>query len=113
MVINDPKVPLAWTAATFAKERYAWFALKDPAVLRGTLLWISNGGRDYAPWSGKNFALGVEPVNGFFDLGRVVTPPQDHPLAGRLGSTFKAGEPRTIQYRLSAAALATEPSESP
>ncbi|WP_250518715.1 hypothetical protein [Caballeronia sp. ATUFL_M1_KS5A] len=75
------------------------------------VLWISNGGRDYAPWSGQNFALGVEPVNGFFDLGRVVTPPQDHPLAGRTGTTFKAGEPRTIRYRLSAAAFEGEPSE--
>lgn len=66
------------------------------------VLWISNGGRDYEPWSGKNFALGVEPVCGFFDLGRVVTPPPDHPLADRKGCRFEASKPRTIRYGLSA-----------
>jgi hypothetical protein len=70
--------------------------------LPDALLWISNGGRAYEPWSGRNFALGVEPAQSFFDLGRVVTPPADHPLAGRTGLAFRAGVPRTISYRLSA-----------
>ncbi|RFU49753.1 hypothetical protein [Paraburkholderia sp. DHOC27] len=69
------------------------------------VMWISNGGRDYEPWSQRNFALGVEPVRGFFDLGRVVTPPPDHPLADRVGQSFEAGKPHTIRYRLSATAL--------
>lgn len=68
------------------------------------VLWISNGGRNYAPWASRNFALGVEPVSGFFDLGRVVTPSADHPLASRTGFAFTAGTPRIIRYRLSAAA---------
>ncbi|MGF7134566.1 hypothetical protein P3T40_006072 [Paraburkholderia sp. EB58] len=74
----------------------------NPDELPDALLWISNGGRTYAPWSGRNFALGVEPAQSFFDLGRVVVPPADHPLAGRTGLAFRAGMPRTISYRLSA-----------
>lgn len=70
--------------------------------LPDALLWISNGGRTGDPWRGRNFALGVEPVQSFFDLGRVVVPPADHPLANRSGLAFNAGKPRTISYRLSA-----------
>ena len=75
-----------------------WNADELPDVL----LWISNGGRTYAPWDGRNFALGVEPANSFFDLGRVVIPPLDHPLASRLGLKLSVGTPRTIRYRISA-----------
>ncbi len=77
----------------------------DPSELPDALLWISNGGRTRAPWSGRHFALGVEPINSFFDLGRVVTPPPHHPLAGRSGLAFKADTPRTITYRLSARSI--------
>ena len=74
----------------------------NPDELPDALLWISNGGRTYEPWSRRNFALGVEPAQSFFDLGRVVMPPADHPLAGRTGLAFRAGVPRTISYRLTA-----------
>lgn len=70
--------------------------------LPDALLWISNGGRTNAPWCGKNFALGVEPANSFFDLGRVVVPPATHPLVDRSGLRFLAGKPRSLHYRLSA-----------
>lgn len=69
--------------------------------LPDALLWISNGGRTHEPWSGRHFAVGVEPANSFFDLSRVAIPPANHPLAGRTGMVFKAGVPRTITYRLS------------
>ncbi|MFM0740621.1 hypothetical protein PQQ51_25550 [Paraburkholderia xenovorans] len=70
--------------------------------LPDALLWISNGGRKHEPWCGKNFALGVEPANSFFDLGRVVVPPRNHPLAERSGLRFLVETPRTIRYRISA-----------
>ncbi|MFM0121660.1 hypothetical protein P0D73_22680 [Paraburkholderia sp. RL18-101-BIB-B] len=73
--------------------------------LPDALLWISNGGRTNAPWCGRNFALGVEPANSFFDLGRVVVPPASHPLAARSGLRFLVEEPRTIRYRLSVQAI--------
>lgn len=73
--------------------------------LPDAMLWISNGGRAHEPWSGRHFALGVEPAQSFFDLGRLMTPPADHPLATRTGLAFKAGKWRTISYRLSARVL--------
>lgn len=37
--------------------------------LPSCLLWLSNRGRDYAPWNGRVCALGIEPVAAAFDLG--------------------------------------------
>ena len=70
MVMADPDLPFAWSAVTFPKERFAWFALKDPRVLTGTTLWISNGGRHYPPWSGRHVnVLGIEEVTSYFHYG--------------------------------------------
>ncbi|MCX6901973.1 MAG: hypothetical protein NTW03_00540 [Verrucomicrobia bacterium] len=70
MLINDLDVPFAWTAVTFPRQHYVWFALKNPRVLRQTVLWLSNGGRHYAPWSGRHTAvLGVEDVTSYFHCG--------------------------------------------
>ena len=60
----------AWTAVTFARQRYVWLALKDPRVLRSTILWLSNGGRHYPPWSGRHVSvMGLEEVTANFHYG--------------------------------------------
>lgn len=41
----------------------------DASVLPSLLLWISNRGRRYAPWNGRNLCVGVEPIAGAFELG--------------------------------------------
>jgi hypothetical protein len=70
LVASDGRAPIAWTAVTFAKQRYVWLALKDPRVLRSTILWLSNGGRHYPPWSGRHVnVLGLEEVTANFHYG--------------------------------------------
>ena len=70
MLASDTNAPFAWTAVAFAKQRYVWFALKDPRVLRSTILWISNGGRHYAPWSSRHVnVMGLEEVTSNFHHG--------------------------------------------
>ncbi|HEX4121401.1 MAG TPA: hypothetical protein VH619_12340 [Verrucomicrobiae bacterium] len=70
LMVADPSAPFAWTAVTFPKQRYVWFALKDPNVLRQTVMWISNGGRHYPPWSSRHVnVLGLEEVTSFFHIG--------------------------------------------
>lgn len=70
MIVSETEVPFAWTAVTFPRERYVWFALKDPRVLRSTVFWLSNGGRHYPPWNGRHVnVLGLEEVTSFFHLG--------------------------------------------
>jgi hypothetical protein len=52
---------IGWSAALARKDGFLFFAVKDAAALPETLLWMSNGGRRYAPWSGRHTAvLGIE-----------------------------------------------------
>lgn len=50
-----------WTAVARNAEDDLVLILKNPAELPITMLWLSNGGRDYAPWNGRHVGvLGVE-----------------------------------------------------
>jgi hypothetical protein len=50
-----------WTALARHAEDDLLLLLKNPAELPITMLWFSNGGRDYAPWSGRHLGvLGIE-----------------------------------------------------
>ncbi|MCC2689581.1 MAG: hypothetical protein K0S21_2384 [Rhizobiaceae bacterium] len=50
-----------WTAVSRAAEADLVLVLKNPADLPVTMLWISNGGRDYTPWNGRHVGvLGIE-----------------------------------------------------
>jgi hypothetical protein len=70
LLAADPKLDFAWTAVTFPKQRYVWFALKDPKKLPSTLFWISNGGRHYPPWNGRHVnVMGLEEVCSYFHYG--------------------------------------------
>ncbi|MDW4499948.1 hypothetical protein R5H30_18290 [Sulfitobacter sp. D35] len=52
---------LGWTAVTRPAEGDLYLSLRNARHLPMTMLWHSNGGRDYAPWSGRHFGcLGVE-----------------------------------------------------
>lgn len=70
MLVHQSHADFAWSAAAFPAEGYAWFCLKDPRVLRSTILWISNGGRHYPPWNGRHLAvMGIEEVTSYFHYG--------------------------------------------
>jgi len=50
-----------WTALARDAEQDLLLVLKNPAELPITMLWYSNGGRDYAPWNGRHIGvLGIE-----------------------------------------------------
>ena len=52
---------LGWTAVTRPQEGDLYLSLRDARALPMTMLWHSNGGRDYPPWSSRHFGcLGVE-----------------------------------------------------
>ncbi|MBX3580436.1 MAG: hypothetical protein KF810_00875 [Rhizobiaceae bacterium] len=52
---------LGWTTVAREKEGDIFISLRNAARLPMTQLWFSNGGRDYAPWSGRHVGcLGVE-----------------------------------------------------
>ena len=70
MVCADTSLDFSWSAATFERERYVWFNLKNPRILASTMLWFSNGGRHFAPWSGRHInVMGMEEGTTFWGDG--------------------------------------------
>ena len=95
MLTADPKLPFAWNAVVFPRERYVWFALRDPRVLRHTILWISNGGRHYPPWNGRHVAvMGLEDVTSYFHSG-LAESVAENPLNSRAIPTTLMLDPKT------------------
>jgi hypothetical protein len=108
ILVSDAKAPFAWTAVSFPKERYVWFALKDPRVLRETIFWLSNGGRHYAPWSGRHVnVMGLEEVTSYFHLGVAESARKN--LMSRKGLptclALDARKPLVVNYIMGVAAI--------
>lgn len=108
MMVADPSLTLGWTAVAFPKERYAWFALKNPAKLPNLVLWLSNGGRHYAPWNGRHRrVMGVEDTLSYFHLG-LAESAKKNPLTEMgypTAATLNARKPTVIKYGFGVAAL--------
>lgn len=82
MVAADAAAPLGWSAAT-SQDGWVWFALKDPRVLPSTTLWLSNGGRTYAPWNSRHRrVVGIEEVRSYFAEGHAAAI-ADNPVSRR------------------------------
>jgi hypothetical protein len=70
LFVSDAAREFCFSSVSFPNEGYLYFQLKDPAVLSETLMWLSNGGRHYAPWSGRvHGVLGLEEVTTYFAYG--------------------------------------------
>lgn len=108
MLTADPKLSLAWSAVTFPRERYVWYSLRDPRALRHTILWISNGGRHYAPWNGRHTSvLGIEDTTSYFHYG-LAESAQPNPLSRRGIPTavkLDPAAPTVVNYIFGVAAI--------
>ncbi len=108
MVTADATLPFAWSAVALPAEGYAWFALRDPRVLRHTILWMSNGGRHYAPWNGRHTAvMGIEEVTSNFHLG-LAESAKPNPLSDAglpTTVTLNPKKPTTVNYIMAVAAI--------
>ena len=108
MVVSDAGQPLAWTAVTFARERFVWFALKDAKVLGGTVLWMSNRGRHYAPWNSRHVnVMGLEEVTANFHLGLAASAGAN-PISGKGWPTclmLERERPLVVNYIMGVAAI--------
>jgi hypothetical protein len=61
MLVEAPGSRLGWAAAIREDAADIVLSLKNPADFPVTMLWFSNGGRDYPPWNGRNVGvLGIE-----------------------------------------------------
>ncbi len=91
-LISDARLPFAWSAVTLPSEGYAFLQIKNPRVLRETVLWFSNGGRHYPPWNGRHInVVGVEEVTSYFHLGLAES--------AKPNLLTRAGGPTAVQLR--------------
>ena len=73
--------------------------LKRPDVLPVTMLWMSNGGRDYAPWSGRHTGvLGIEDARAS-PLGHADSCGVNEFTGLGIPTAFELGEERRISIR--------------
>lgn len=60
-LVEAPGASMGWSAIVREAEADIFFVLKDPDVLPLTMLWHSNGGRDFPPWNGRHRGVvGIE-----------------------------------------------------
>jgi hypothetical protein len=83
LLCADSTLEMAWNAVTFPDQGYTWFALRDPGKLASTLLWFSNGGRDFSPWNTRHRGvMGIEDVTAYFHAG-IAASCESNPLSDR------------------------------
>ncbi len=108
MLVAHPSVKIGWNAVAFPEEGYVWFALRDPRVLASTVLWISNGGRHYAPWNGRHVnVMGVEDVTAWFHYG-LAQSAEANPLSALGCPTHRelsAEKPLSVRYVMGVAPI--------
>lgn len=98
VMLSSKPGDFAWTAVTL--DRYIWLQLKDPRILPSTLLWISNGGRHYAPWNGRHrYRLGLEEVCSHFNDG-LTTSREDRLRKEKIPTTRRFSRKETTSIRL-------------
>lgn len=86
---RDRQTP-AWSTISFPDQGYLWFSLRDVNVLKSTVLWMSNGGRHYAPWNGRHRrVIGIEDVTSNFHHGLAES--------ARPNDRSQAGHPTTLR----------------
>ncbi len=108
MFVHEAAEDFAWTSVVFPQERYAWFALKDPRVLRSTIFWISNAGRHYAPWNGRHDrVMGIEDITGYFahGLAESAGPNSVNQAGFPTALTLNPRSPLTVNYIMAVAPI--------
>ena len=88
----------AWTAVARRVEQDLVLVLKNPAELPITMLWFSNGGRDYAPWSGRHLGvLGIE--DGRAAVGHAASLGDNWLKREGAATAFALAEGRSVSFR--------------
>lgn len=100
MLVEEPGERLAWGAALRRQEGDITLSLKAPSDFPLTLLWFSNGGRDYAPWNGRHRGvLGMEEARTFSLSGHAASI-RPNPLSDRgIPTSISLEEGGTVDLR--------------
>lgn len=88
-LVERPGHSLGWSVVSRKRESDRIIVLKRPDMLPLTMLWMSNGGRHYAPWSSRHAGvLGIEDAR---------ASPLGHADSCRANSLNRRGIPTAFQ----------------
>ncbi|MBL9192370.1 MAG: hypothetical protein JNJ82_08420 [Opitutaceae bacterium] len=108
MLVGAGKGAFGWSAVAFPDQRYVFLQVKNPRILRHTVLWHSHGGRHYAPWNGRHTSvLGLEEVTSYFHLG-LAESVKDNPMNMKgidTAVTFPQRRPLRVAHILAVVAI--------
>jgi len=102
-LFDPPDAGIGWSAAVAAADGFVFFAVKDAGALCQTSLWMSNGGRSYAPWASRHRAvLGIEEATAHFGDGRIVSAAANALSAAGYRTALPLGGEVVVRYALGA-----------
>ncbi|MCO5063854.1 MAG: hypothetical protein M9924_05485 [Rhizobiaceae bacterium] len=97
-LVEQPENALGWTALSRAAEGDLVLVLKNPRELPVTMLWYSNGGRQYAPWNGRHLGvLGIE--DGRTAVGHRASIEENSLKAEGIPTSFRLTPEGTVKFR--------------
>jgi hypothetical protein len=100
-----------WSVISRTAERDRVLILKNRDTLPVTMLWMSNGGRDYAPWSGRHTGvLGIEDGRAS-GLGHADSIRPNAMNRAGVATAFELGGHKTLRIRQVIGACAIAPGE--
>jgi len=110
-LIEAPGRKLGWSVVSRKAEQDRIIVLKCPHVLPVTMLWMSNGGRDYAPWSGRHTGvLGIEDARAS-PLGHLDSCGENEFTRAGVATAFELGKQRRTVIRQVIGACAVQSGE--
>jgi hypothetical protein len=102
-LVEAPGNTLGWTAVVREAEDDIVLLLKNSRVLPQTTLWMSNGGRDYAPWNGRHTrVLGLEDGRSFGTAGHRASIEPNVLTARGIPTAFDLETEPSIRYAIGA-----------
>lgn len=102
-LFDPPDARVGWSVVVAATDGFVFFAVKDAAVLCQTSLWMSNGGRSYAPWSSRHAAvLGIEEMCAHFGDGPGVSGSENDLTREGYRTSVALGGRLDVRYALGA-----------
>lgn len=98
-LVEAPGRSLGWSVVSRKAEQDRIIVLKCPEILPVTMMWMSNGGRDYAPWSGRHTGiLGIEDARAS-PLGHSDSCGENEFTRSGISTAFELGYDRSVVIR--------------
>ncbi|HEV7274663.1 MAG TPA: hypothetical protein VGN80_00065 [Devosiaceae bacterium] len=110
MLVEAEGRELGWAAALRSDTSDMFLSLKHPVELPVTMLWFSNGGRDYRPWNGRHVGvLGVEEGRSYAAHGHRASIAGNPLSAAGIPTFLELSSDGEVSVRNVIGGLATEP----